>query len=216
MPFSPLAGMSPVVPCGSPFRPPAVARKSAVWDHRHAMQPVALSGSSGPDFRPVTAVNSGRAFLWAACSRRVVLSGQRLGQWVALAVVVVCTFWILACGSIGISPTATPVPTSTPAPTPTPVQFKSTSFKVDAGAVYEVSVPMREGHRLEYRFTANLDVDFEIVSPMGLQRARKDRVTATEGALTAAETGVHKLRFDNGFSWLTAKNISLTYRVTPQ
>ena len=105
---------------------------------------------------------------------------------------------------------------SIPVPTPTPVPSETVSFKVPAGSDYKVNVAMQVGSKMEYRFTGDLDINFELIDPLGAQLGRLSRVEHLNGDVTAAVKGVYTLRFDNSFSLLTSKNIDLTYRVVPQ
>ena len=69
---------------------------------------------------------------------------------------------------------------------------------------------------MEFSFDADLDINVRLVSPMGAELVRWDRVEYLNNrGFTATVTGVHSLRFDNSFSILTAKNVNLRYRVTP-
>ena len=98
--------------------------------------------------------------------------------------------------------------TSSPTPVPT-----DTVFKVNAGKEYEVSFDMREGSTFNYAFKSDLDINALIVDPRGNMRASWDRVYQHEGSYIADTPGIHRMVFDNSFSLLTAKNVSLRYQV---
>ena len=111
--------------------------------------------------------------------------------------------------------TPTPAPTRTPVPTPTSVPFVSTTFKVGAGSATTVSQSMQAGSRIEFQFTADLDINVRLQDPMGAEVGSWDRVTSHGSNFTAAMTGVHQLVFDNSFSFLTAKTVDLKKRIVP-
>ena len=96
------------------------------------------------------------------------------------------------------------------------VQYRTVSFMVEARSVYTVSLGANAGDKMEFSFDADLDINVRLVSPMGAELVRWDRVEHLNNrGFTATVTGVHSLRFDNSFSILTAKNVNLRYRVTP-
>ena len=129
---------------------------------------------------------------------------------------------LVSCGAPLIfqpPPTSTPVPTPTPlpTPTPTPVPPQTVTFKVLAGEGYEFSYPLIEGDRVEYRIEADLDLDFYVLDPLGYTLEYWERVEQVGQSYFIAElTGVHHLVFDNYFSAVTSKTVTLTYRVVPE
>ena len=101
-------------------------------------------------------------------------------------------------------------------PTPTPVPFKDISFKVSAGSEYRVSLSMDASSRLEFQFQSDLDINVQMLDPIGGSLGRWDRVDALSGtSITAKTDGVHLLVFDNSFSVFTGKAVDLKYRVAP-
>jgi hypothetical protein len=108
-------------------------------------------------------------------------------------------------------PTLTPAPT----PTPTPVPFTTSAFKVTAGSVYKVPIDLPAGARVEYRYSADLDLDFRVTDPQGNAVRRASRSLGDEGNFVADRLGRYTLEFDNTFSLFAGKNVSLTYRAVP-
>ena len=116
-----------------------------------------------------------------------------------------------------VAPPPTPVPTPTPAPTPTPVPVRTVSFAVQPNAGYEVKITTTPGARLELEFRSDLDINFRLLAPNGEDVGRWERVeTLTEVQHTSSYAGEYRLEFDNTFSLLTPKKVTLDYRVVPQ
>ena len=122
---------------------------------------------------------------------------------------------LLLVVAIALSSGCAEQPPPAPAPSPTPVPYRTGSFKVEAGSVYTVSLGANAGDKIDLSFDADLDINVRLVSPIGTELSSWDRVEQLKWNFTAMDTGVHSLRFDNSFSWLTAKNVDLRYRVTP-
>ena len=104
---------------------------------------------------------------------------------------------------------------TTPVPTPTAVPFKTLAFKVAARSSYPVRLDLPAMARVEYSFSSNLDLYFEVTDPQGNPITSSGRVLADEGMFTAPVLGRYTLVFDNGFSLFSGKNVKLRYRVVP-
>ena len=106
---------------------------------------------------------------------------------------------------------------STPTPRPTAVPTKTVSFKISAGDQYVVNLDMSAGSRLEFRFTSDLDINFQLLGPLrGAPLGNYPRVGQVNHEYVARDSGTHSLVFDNSFSLLTSKSVRLTYRVVPE
>ncbi len=71
------------------------------------------------------------------------------------------------------------------------------------------------GARVEYRYTSDSDMNFQVTDPQGNIIKRADRSLADEGSITAEKLGRYTMTFGNTFSIVTAKIIRVTYRVVP-
>ncbi len=79
-----------------------------------------------------------------------------------------------------------------------------------------MSLSMEASSRLEFQFQSDLDINVQMLDPIGGSLGRWDRVDALSGISTTATTeGVHFLVFDNSFSVFTGKAVDLKYRVVP-
>ena len=64
--------------------------------------------------------------------------------------------------------------------------------------------------------SSNLDINVELIDPLGAQLGRWSKVDSLSGEATARNTGVHTMLFDNSYSLFTSKDVDLRYRVVPQ
>lgn len=123
---------------------------------------------------------------------------------------------VVACGESERLPVPVMVVTATPAPTPTPVPFETLSFKVDAGNASRVTIDAFAGNEIQFEFSADLDINVRLVGPDGGQLGRWDRVNSRSmTTVTARSSGDHEMIFDNSFSLVTPKSVTLTVRVVP-
>lgn len=58
------------------------------------------------------------------------------------------------------------------------------------------------------------DVNFYVTDPNGNTILSYDRVTQTSFSFSASMTGTYTMHFDNSFSWLSSKSVTLDYSVT--
>jgi hypothetical protein len=103
---------------------------------------------------------------------------------------------------------------------PVLVSAESTLFKVPAGGYYPVTVSMNSGDRLDYSFQVSSwrgtdEIAFSIRDPNGNSVVSLGRVGGYSGSYTASSSGSYTMYFDNGFSIITEKDVSLNYGVTP-
>ena len=89
------------------------------------------------------------------------------------------------------------------------------SFEVSAREVYPIPLDLEEGATVNFKFTTTLDIDFRVIRPSGSVEREYVRVEGAEGSLVARISGRYMLEFDNSFSILTSKTITLGYDVTP-
>lgn len=118
------------------------------------------------------------------------------------------------------TPTRTPSPPPTLTPTKTPVvNHKAVQFHVDAGRTYSEDVVLPPGAKLQAVFTvAQYDVNFSfwMTSPRRVKLLHQDRVRGTyQISYQTSAGGRYALFFDNSYSVLRGKDISLTYTVLP-
>lgn len=59
------------------------------------------------------------------------------------------------------------------------------------------------------------DIDFYVTDPEGNVLFSYERVTQKSFSFVASKTGTYVLHFDNGFSLLASKSVTLDYSVTP-
>ena len=85
------------------------------------------------------------------------------------------------------------------------------AFEVHAGQEFPIPWDMRTGAKLRFEFSSDLDINFRIVGPADLELARSERTFSESGDFTADKAGTYTLIFDNSFSWLTSKLVSLVY-----
>ena len=72
------------------------------------------------------------------------------------------------------------------------------------------------GHRIEFRFSSDLDINVNLYDPHGFEVGRWHRLESHSGIQHVAEkSGVYLLRFDNTFSVFTSKRVTLRIRVVP-
>lgn len=57
------------------------------------------------------------------------------------------------------------------------------------------------------------DVDFYVTDPQENTVLSYDRVTQTSFSFTASTTGTYVLHFDNSFSWISSKSVTLDYTI---
>ena len=118
-------------------------------------------------------------------------------------------------------PTSTPVATSTPWADHGDIPWKRSVIKVPALEVGEMRITLSEGETLEYRFDAGrsfwflreLDIDFRLLNTSGDVLREVRRAKSLNGEVTAESSGVYTLVFDNWFSFVTSKTVTLRYRV---
>ena len=93
-----------------------------------------------------------------------------------------------------------------------PVQHSS--FKVDAGSTSRVTIDAFAGNEIQFEFRADLAINVLLMGPDGVQLGRWDRVDSLSvTSVTARSSGDHEMIFDNSFSLLTPKSVTLAVRV---
>jgi len=105
---------------------------------------------------------------------------------------------------------------TSPTPTPTPMPFTTSAFKVGARSSYDHPLDLHAGARVEYSFSADLDIDFLVTDPQDNTIKLADSSLSDEGSFVAKRLGRYTLVFDNTFALFAGKNVSLTYRVVPR
>ena len=100
-------------------------------------------------------------------------------------------------------------------PTPTMVPTTNTVFKVGSRSKYRLNFDISVGSTIEFKFSADLDLNFIIRDPLDNVVYQSDRVFNDEGRVTANRSGRYTLVFDNGFSLFASKNVTIAYRVVP-
>ena len=79
-----------------------------------------------------------------------------------------------------------------------------------------VTIDAFAGNEIQFEFRADLDINVRLVGPDGAQLGRWDRVDSLSMTnVTARSSGDHEMVFDNSFSLLTPKSVTLTVRVVP-
>ena len=90
------------------------------------------------------------------------------------------------------------------------------TFKVPAGQKHETRLQAGVGYLIEFRFDSDSDINVSLYDPHGLEVGRWHRLDSHAGVQHIAEkNGVYVLRFDNSFSVVTSKRVSVTMRVVP-
>ncbi len=85
-----------------------------------------------------------------------------------------------------------------------------------AGESHQVSLEVEAGSTIEYGFSLRLnDLSFAILEPSGEVLIAESRVEEASGEVNADVTGTYTLVYDNSFSVLNAKDVSLWYAVMP-
>lgn len=59
------------------------------------------------------------------------------------------------------------------------------------------------------------DINFQVTDPMGNTLVSYDRVTSTSFSFSASMTGTYTMTFDNSFSLISSKSVTLNYSVQP-
>jgi hypothetical protein len=125
------------------------------------------------------------------------------------------------------SPTATATPTLTPTlaptavPTSTPlpqVSRKALTFTVEAGRAHAEGLRLQQGAQLVCSFKVeqnDVGFTFLMTNPVRQVLHQIDRARGDNSfSWMAAQTGEYVLEFDNSYSRITAKTISLSYSIT--
>ena len=98
------------------------------------------------------------------------------------------------------------------------LQELTRTLRIPAGQVGEVSLQVMGNAEITYWFTAGdapLDVALRIVGPSGELLVEREPETNGEGSLTARKAGRYTMEFDNSFSVLTPKTVTLWYQIIP-
>lgn len=124
-----------------------------------------------------------------------------------------------ATATVTATPTWTPTATATPPPpTKTPVvQHQSVAFRVPARQVHVEAVQLAAGATISGTFKVkDTDINFAIWQLNPRQKLfSQDRVANTDAFhYTAPTAGQYALVFDNSYSLLHAKEISLEYQIS--
>ena len=95
------------------------------------------------------------------------------------------------------------------------------SLNVPAGESYQLPFDVEAGTEIRYLFVINedefqdVDVTFSVLDPSGKAVVFDERVKNAEGSMVTRDSGHYTLVFDNSFSLLTSKDITLAYDVIP-
>jgi hypothetical protein len=93
------------------------------------------------------------------------------------------------------------------------------TFTVPARSTSTVTLPLNQGDAVEGNITVtgglNNDVNFNITDPNGETVVSYSLVTQTPFSFQAETTGDYTLIFDNTFSLLTSRSVTLDYLVKP-
>ena len=89
------------------------------------------------------------------------------------------------------------------------------TFTVSAGELHEIAFNAGPGTEFSFSWDADLDLNFRISDPSGRWVADELRVESGEGSLVTDATGLYSLVFDNTFSILTPKTVTLYYVIAP-
>ena len=72
------------------------------------------------------------------------------------------------------------------------------------------------GNEIQFEFRADLDINVRLAGPDGSQLGRWHRVNSLSmTTVTARSSGDHEMIFDNSFSLVTPKSVTLAVRVVP-
>ncbi len=94
--------------------------------------------------------------------------------------------------------------------------FERSYFEVRAGHEVAHDVEVESGHTLEYRVEASRDVNIWLFDPRGLELGRWERADHIAlDSLEAELSGEYTFEFDNSYSRVTRKSVTLLYRVLP-
>ena len=96
-----------------------------------------------------------------------------------------------------------------------PIPFETVSFKVNARSASKMTIDALEGNEIQFELSADLDINVRLVGPDGAQLGRWDRVDSLTRNVTARSSGEHEMIFDNSFSLLKSKSVTLSARVVP-
>ena len=79
------------------------------------------------------------------------------------------------------------------------------------------TVTLKEGDTLSGRINVSggsgNDINFYVTDPDGNTILRYDRASSTSFSFTASKTGIYTLHFDNSFSIISSKSVTLEYSV---
>ncbi len=79
------------------------------------------------------------------------------------------------------------------------------------------TLSLREGDNVVGSFSVSggsgNDINFYITDPSGLTILRLDRVTYTSFSFSGGISGPYTMHFDNSFSWVSSKSVTLDYSV---
>ena len=94
--------------------------------------------------------------------------------------------------------------------------FQRLNFDVRAGQKVNHSVEVEAGQTLEFRVEASRDVNVWLFDPQGLELGRWERANHVElDSIEAEVTGGYLFEFDNSYSRVTRKSVTLLHRVIP-
>ena len=94
--------------------------------------------------------------------------------------------------------------------------FERSNIEVRAGQMVTHGIEVESGHTLEFRVEASRDVNMLLLDPEVQELGSWDRADHIElNSFKAEVTGEHILEFDNSYSRLTRKSVTLLYRVLP-
>ncbi len=98
----------------------------------------------------------------------------------------------------------------------TPSRLNARTLRFGRDRKSSTAFEIESGHTLEFRVEASRDVNKLLLDPEGQELGRWDRADHIElNSFKAEVTGEHILEFDNSYSRLTRKSVTLLYRVLP-
>ena len=95
-------------------------------------------------------------------------------------------------------------------------QFERSNIQVRAGERVNHGIEIESDHTLEFRVEASRDLNILLLDPDGQELGRWDRADHVKlHSIEAEVTGGYLFEFDNSYSHVTRKSVTLLYRVMP-
>ena len=129
--------------------------------------------------------------------------GKRISLFGTVSLAAVLALLLAGCGALA------PARSDGDAP-----PFERSYLEVRAGQKVGHDVEIESGHTLEYRVEASRDVNILLLDPEGRELGRWERADHIElDSLEAELSGEYLFEFDNSYSRVTRKSVTLLYRV---